>query len=484
MAPATHFRASLRPVPYHPCKSFESVPSDISYPSSTGCHSRDASVSSRLSANSTASSAPEVPPWDTKESFLPQEPGIASHYDYDLPCEFEFLGCNQRFHPQYYESWISHTASHFIGIGPPPCTVCTFCDGEGSRFGDSDDPILNWRRRMIHMGGHLAQGSCDGFRPDYWIIEYMWSNDLISEVDYTWTMKHAIKPTFKNLTHTREYLARMREDEVHDDLDKERRQMRKEKQKGKGSSEKYHLSRRARRNQKAVLITDKYGPVAQSPALTSVKDSDQQNQGSAFHEITEEEEVPRLYEQDRLFTIDPETTALWDDGTLDSSSFPDDTDSDEEIDSFVPQPYMSVGAEQETFPLTPPSMISIQSRRVDQLMEDFLVKLSVDWQSTLRQRGPSTTSNMASNPDSRTLLGGSVNTKGTKRPRENREDQKSDDEGGEGFKRSGGSSAAKGFEGITLLFACPYRKQNPRKYCVRDWGTCALTGHQTISRVK
>jgi hypothetical protein len=33
-------------------------------------------------------------------------------------------------------------------------------------------------------------------------------------------------------------------------------------------------------------------------------------------------------------------------------------------------------------------------------------------------------------------------------------------------------------------FACPYRKRNPRKYCVRDWRTCALTPLETVARVK
>jgi hypothetical protein len=33
-------------------------------------------------------------------------------------------------------------------------------------------------------------------------------------------------------------------------------------------------------------------------------------------------------------------------------------------------------------------------------------------------------------------------------------------------------------------FACPYRKHNPRKYCVRDWRPCALTPLDTVARVK
>jgi hypothetical protein len=33
-------------------------------------------------------------------------------------------------------------------------------------------------------------------------------------------------------------------------------------------------------------------------------------------------------------------------------------------------------------------------------------------------------------------------------------------------------------------FACPYRKHDPRKYCVPNWGPCALTPLQTVARVK
>ncbi|KAF8859289.1 hypothetical protein BDZ45DRAFT_725399 [Acephala macrosclerotiorum] len=33
-------------------------------------------------------------------------------------------------------------------------------------------------------------------------------------------------------------------------------------------------------------------------------------------------------------------------------------------------------------------------------------------------------------------------------------------------------------------FACPYRKHDPRKYCVPNWGPCALTPLQTVARLK
>lgn len=33
-------------------------------------------------------------------------------------------------------------------------------------------------------------------------------------------------------------------------------------------------------------------------------------------------------------------------------------------------------------------------------------------------------------------------------------------------------------------FACPYRKRDPRKYCVKYWKACALTPQDTVARVK
>jgi len=33
-------------------------------------------------------------------------------------------------------------------------------------------------------------------------------------------------------------------------------------------------------------------------------------------------------------------------------------------------------------------------------------------------------------------------------------------------------------------FACPYRKRDPRKYCVQNWRSCALTPLDNVARVK
>ena len=33
-------------------------------------------------------------------------------------------------------------------------------------------------------------------------------------------------------------------------------------------------------------------------------------------------------------------------------------------------------------------------------------------------------------------------------------------------------------------FACPYRKRDPRKYCIKNWRSCALTPQESVARVK
>ncbi len=204
MATATKSRVSSSPIQHHACLYFEPSPNDnYSCSSLIDCRSRDASVSSGMSESSATSSVPQAPPWDEDECISHHQPAFASH-SYDLPCEFEFLGCNQRFDPFYYESWISHTASHFTHSDPPPYAVCTFCDEEGSRFQDYFDPISNWRKRMIHIGGHLARGSCSDFRPDYWVIDWMWKLELLKKDDYAWAMKHAHECRTSKIWLTRE----------------------------------------------------------------------------------------------------------------------------------------------------------------------------------------------------------------------------------------------------------------------------------------
>jgi hypothetical protein len=64
-------------------------------------------------------------------------------------------------------------------------------------------------------------------------------------------------------------------------------------------------------------------------------------------------------------------------------------------------------------------------------------------------------------------------------------DQLPDDDNERSRKRPRGvpSSSLENLDDSSM-FACPYRKHNPRRYCVRNWRSCALTPLKTVARVK
>jgi hypothetical protein len=73
--------------------------------------------------------------------------------------------------------------------------------------------------------------------------------------------------------------------------------------------------------------------------------------------------------------------------------------------------------------------------------------------------------------------------KSGKRGRDDEPDDDPDDREQRGLKSSKKSSVD--FDKPSVKFACPYRKNNPRKYCVQsNWRPCALTPLETVARVK
>ncbi|PVH78146.1 hypothetical protein DL98DRAFT_590671 [Cadophora sp. DSE1049] len=141
-------------------------------------------------ASSISSVGCKTPPWESISS--------ASHYvatyDYDLSCECAPLGCGVRFQPERFEEWIAHSVSHFKGFPLPSYAVCTFCKGEESSFRNDWDKELNWRERMIHIGGHLAKRVSNEIRSDFWVLEHLKTLDLISNDNYAYGLKHSVKP--------------------------------------------------------------------------------------------------------------------------------------------------------------------------------------------------------------------------------------------------------------------------------------------------
>jgi hypothetical protein len=201
----------------------------------------DSDASSRTSATVTVASTVIAPPWD--EPTLDQQLMTLPYYGYDLPCEFGFIGCRERFHPLHLDSWISHTLSHFPPDIPPPSrAICIFCDTEFDCAQRGIDAAANWHERMLHIGSHLqARESPDSVRPDFFVINHMRANGLSSRADYTYANKFTERPYCPGLVPLGYETAEMKMKKERDlqeyhDLDKEKRLLRRENRTHKGRS--------------------------------------------------------------------------------------------------------------------------------------------------------------------------------------------------------------------------------------------------------
>lgn len=178
--------------------SFPRVPTD----SAASSRSRYSVSYSQSTISSLPSTFPSLattiqaapPPWQPP-TLNQQLNATPYNYGYVLPCEFDIMGgCTLRFHPTQFEAWITHTASHFNGKLPPKA-MCVFCDDNNSTFDDQKDLQLNWRKRMVHIGGHLQDlRPAESLRPDYFVLDHMRANGLVSVEDYNHAMTYTERP--------------------------------------------------------------------------------------------------------------------------------------------------------------------------------------------------------------------------------------------------------------------------------------------------
>lgn len=148
--------------------------------------------SSVCSVGSSSSSVTVAPP-----GHVIPEAGMAQPINaYDLPCEFYPLRCDRRFDAEDVEAWIAHTIDHFREPGPPSFAICTFCDDpDDSRFRSHGDNVSMWRARMMHIQGHFQALEGEGLlRPDWYVIDYMYSRRLLSERDYRLAKRYTERP--------------------------------------------------------------------------------------------------------------------------------------------------------------------------------------------------------------------------------------------------------------------------------------------------
>jgi hypothetical protein len=93
---------------------------------------------------------------------------------------------------------------------------------------------------MLHIGAHYADGMQYGqLRPDYFVIDYMWHNALLSLEDYELARKYTERKYVDGLVAVGHKTKEMRRKEERslehrDNLDREKRQMKREKGRSKG----------------------------------------------------------------------------------------------------------------------------------------------------------------------------------------------------------------------------------------------------------
>jgi hypothetical protein len=118
---------------------------------------------------------------------------------------------------------------------------------------------------------------------------------------------------------------------------------------------------------------------------------------------------------------------------------------------------------------------------IDRLISEFWTIFKQNWKGSIHHHA---TGSPASGSGSNATIFGQAaqNISGRKRTR-GKDPQDPDDNDKRASKRAG-KQPVKASVSVELQYACPYRKYNPRKYCVQDWKLCALTPHKNVARVK
>lgn len=170
-------------------------------------------------------------------------------------------------------------------------------------------------------------------------------------------------------------------------------------------------------------------------------------------------------------------------GSADDTDWEEDSDT-EEVKRFKMSSKFAQHARSPSAAQLSPDKVKL----VDRLMKEFWPIFNQWATAYTTRRGESSSSVPSLNATSTSKLTattrGTNSTQGTKRSRDDRDDGDGSNGDGQGTKPPGKSPESPSAGDKDQRFACPYRKHNPRKYCVTDWKLCALTHHKTVARVK
>jgi hypothetical protein len=173
----------------------------------------------------------------------------------------------------------------------------------------------------------------------------------------------------------------------------------------------------------------------------------------------------------------------------DSSIFEDETDWEEDNDitnvELTPQLSLSEAltwmARRLEELLLRPLLADHKQELINRLMQDFWEFVGMNTPIHTQTNGSASTS--ATSPHS--AVTAAATSKATFKDRSRNDfDENREDENTRGFKRPKLANSLPISMAVSLLFACPYRKHDPRKYNIHDWSTCALTPHRSVARVK
>jgi len=139
-------------------------------------------------------------------------------------------------------------------------------------------------------------------------------------------------------------------------------------------------------------------------------------------------------------------------------------------------------------------VVSMRQHLVARIMDEFLIILKQDWKSCIRActEAPGSTPTNETPTVADTSSQQPINTQGRQQSKIHRHDrtpgegtdEDEDEDGEKAPKRPRTTSSPQGSLQRSVKFSCPYRKNDPRTYCARDWHSCALTPLDTIARVK
>jgi hypothetical protein len=135
--------------------------------------------------------------------------------------------------------------------------------------------------------------------------------------------------------------------------------------------------------------------------------------------------------------------------------------------------------------LIQPVLAPLKQAMVERIMTEFWVIFNQEWSASIRKcAGASSTPSPSAKSDPTRSKQRASNYTG-KRSAEHEDDKNPDEDDDRDPKRPKKTKSQPEDRCDSVMkFACPYRKYNPQKYCIKNWRLCALTPLDSVSRVK